>query len=233
MKQRHANKRFLLVLALVCMTTASFADSAPAPPELIDYINQPAHIKAVADVIRAQAAQIPMCHPTRNLVRQLTAPAPVLFGVNGQPSRGRWTEKLTVEGCSQSGVFSGVFNVMTFVDRSGQIHTVGLLPGTTRADPLLQRDALIYVAQAFIAASHHASPPPAGCKLETAHVVDTAFDGFSGAPAVDVPSGRDPRPWRENWTLLACNVPFLIFLLFTPDATGTAIAVKGAGARLK
>lgn len=100
-------------------------------------------MQAVEAVIRAQAALIPMCHPTKNLARQLTAPGPVLFGPDGQPSGGRWTEKLTADGCSQSGIFSGVFNVMTFVDKSGQIHTVGLLPGTTLVDPFLQLDALV------------------------------------------------------------------------------------------
>jgi hypothetical protein len=216
------------------MATEALADTVPAPPELINYVNQPAHMKVILDVIRAQAAQLPMCHPTRNLVRQITAPGPVLFGANGQPSGGRWTERLTYEGCSQPGLFSGVFNVMTFVEKSGQILTLALLPGTTRADPFLQRDALVYVARWFIAASgHNRAPPPAGCKLETSHIIDTAFDGFSGAPAGDIPPGRGPRPWRENWTLLACNVPFMLFLQFTPDATGTTFALVGVGARLK
>lgn len=233
-KQRHVDILFILALALLCTATAGLADSVPVPLELINYINQPAHVEAVEGVIRGEAAQIPMCHPTRNLGRQLTAPGPVLFGANGQPSGGRWTEHLKVDGCSQSGIFSGVFNVMTFVDKSGEIHTVGLLPGTTKADPLLQKDALAYVARAFIAASgHNPVPPPAGCKLETSHIIDTAFDGFSGAPAVDVPPGRDPRPWRENWTLLACNVPFMLSLQFTPDANGVTFALVGASARLK
>lgn len=232
-KQRHVDILSILALGLLLTATVGLANSVPVPPELMNYINQPGHIKAVEDVIRGQAAQIPMCHPTRNLIRQLIAPGPVPFGANG-PSGGRWTERLTYEGCSQSGIFSGVFNVMTFVEKSGQIHTVALLPGTTRADPFLQRDALVYVARAFIAASVHNSVPlPAGCKLETSHIIDTAFDGFSEAPAVDVPPGRDPRPWRENWTLLACSVPFMLFLQFTPDATGTTFALVGAGARLK
>lgn len=226
-KQRHVDKIFILALALLCTATAGLADSVPAPPELLNYISQPAHIKAVMDVIRAQAAQIPMCNPTnaKKLVmrRELTAPGPVLFGANGQPSGGRWTETLTLNGCSQS----GIFNVMTFVDRSGQIHTVGLLPGTTKADPLLQRDA------SEIAFSIVAGHGTAGCKLEVWRIIDTAVAGFSGAPAFDMQPGHNSRPWRENWTVLACNVQVIVPLDFIPDATGTKIAASGADVRVK
>src|SRR5271168_5219492 len=40
-------------LAALCAATAGLADPIPAPPELMNYVNQPAHIKAVMDVIRA------------------------------------------------------------------------------------------------------------------------------------------------------------------------------------
>ena len=230
MKQHSATRFVVLTLAALFISRAGLADSVPVPPELINYVNQPAHLKAVLDVIRAEAAQIPICNPTKLKHSRLTTPGPVLFGANGQPSSGRWTETLTFDGCSQS----GIFNVMTFVNRSWQIHTVGLLPGTTKADPLLQRDTMVYVARGFIAASGHNSvPPPAGWKLETSHIIDTTFDGFSGAPTVDARPGRNSRPWRENWTLLACNVPFILSLQFMPDATGTTFALVGAGARLK
>jgi hypothetical protein len=223
-KQYPANRLIFLALAALCTATAGLADPVPAPPELMNYVKQPAHIKAVLDVIRAQAAQIPMCNPTNVKNSELTAPGPVLFGASGQPSGGRWRETLTVNGCGES----GIFNVMTFVDNTGQIRTVGLLPGTTRASPILQRDASEY---AFIgAASLRAS---AGCKPELWRIIDTVFAGFSAAPAVNVPPGRDPRPWRENWTVLACNVQIIVPLRFVPDATGTGIAVSGADVRLK
>jgi hypothetical protein len=211
-KQRHVNKLSILALALLCTATAALADPVPAPPELINYVNEPAHLKVVLDVIRAQAARIPMCSPTKLRHSRLTAPGTVLFGASGQPSGGRWTETYTFDGCSQS----GVFNVMTFIDKTGQIRTVGLLPGTTLASPGLQRDAS---EAAFIGAFLRA---PAGCKpSQLQRIIDTAFAGFSGAPAVDVPPGRDPRPWRENWTVLVCNVEVTVPLHFTPDATGT------------
>jgi hypothetical protein len=217
------NRLLFFALTLVCTATAGLADPIPASPELVNYANRPAHIRAVLDVIRAQAAEIPMCHPATAKSSVLTAPGPVLFGDNGQPSGGRWTETWTVNGCSQS----GVFNVMTFVDKTGQVRTVGLLPGTTRADPLLQKDAS---EQAYPAAMGRA---PAECKPQLWRIIDTAFIEFSGAPAVDVPPGRDPRPWRENWTLLACNVRIIVPMHFIPDATGTKIIWIGAEIRVK
>jgi hypothetical protein len=131
---------------------------------------------------------------------------------------------LAFDGCSQS----GIFNVMTFVGKTGQIRTIGLLPGTTRANPILQRDA----AQAALVGAFLRAP--AGCKpSQSQRIIDTAFIEFSGAPAADVPSGRDPRPWKENWTVLVCNAQIIVPLHFTPDATGTTFTWSGAEVRLK
>jgi hypothetical protein len=224
MKQHRTYRHLSLALALLCMTTAGLADPVHAPPQLMNYVRQPAHIKVVMDIIRAVAAQIPMCHPTTAKGSVLTAPGTVLFGANGQPSSGLWQETWTVDGCSQS----GIFNVMTFVDKTGQIRTVGLLPGTTRASRILQRDAAQYaLVGAFLRA-------PAGCKPnQPQRIIDTAFIDFSGPPAVDVPPGRNPRPWKENWTVLVCNVQIIVPLHFTPDATGTKFTWSGTEVRLK
>ena len=222
MKHR-ANRMIFLALAALCTATAGLADPVPASPELVNYVKAPAHIKAVMDVIRAQATQIPNCIPTNVKSSGLSASDPVKFGANGEPSGGGWRETRTVDGCSQS----GIFNVMTFVDKSGQIHTVGLLPGSTGANPILQRDAR---QQAFAIVLGRA---PAGCKPELWRIIDTAFVGFSGAPAFDVQPGQNSRPWNENWTVLACDVQIIVPLDFIPDATGTKIVARGADVRLK
>ena len=90
-------------------------------------------------------------------------------------------------------------------------------PGTTAAEPRLQKDALQYAAMGMVKLA------PSGCK--DFKYLDTAFEAF-GATSSNVQPGRQSRMWTEKWTVRACGVDGVVRMHFTPNATGTTISVK-------
>ena len=87
------------------------------------------------------------------------------------------------------------------------------LPGSSRADALLQHDAMFYVGQ-------NVGVRQKGCTRF--NVVDTEFVRYEAAAATR-------RPWHETWTVTACGHTWKVPISFTPDATGTNITVPIAG----
>jgi hypothetical protein len=95
-----------------------------------------------------------------------------------------------------------------------------LLPGTTAADPLLQREGL----RLALMAVKDAAP---GC--ERVAVNDTRADPSAG-PALGR-SGAARRPWVEVWTLSACGRAFAVPVRFAPGRDGTEITVDPSAVR--
>jgi hypothetical protein len=54
------------------------------------------------------------------------------------------------------------------------------------------------------------------------HAVDTTFKDFGQVVNADVPAGRDPRSWREDWSFIGCGQPTSVVVRFIPDHTGTS-----------
>ena len=134
--------------------------------------------------------------------------APV-FDDKGQPQSGRWVEHVSVEGCGRP----WRLNVLMMVTTPGTLATMPMAPGTTRADPVLQRDAATF---AFAAARID----PKGCK--PIYLADTAYGGASDEPA-KIPG----KPaWSETWTVAQCDHKTAVAMTFTPDASGVAIVAK-------
>ena len=187
--------------------------AAPRKMDLPAYLQQPEHQEAVVSVAKAQLKQVASAcpNPVIKPTGQLTLLDP-FRAAEGKPYAGAWSERLESTGCGP--VRS--LNVLTVLRQDGTPQIVGLMPGDTHTDPMMQKNALQY-AQAVAA---RAAPP--SCK--TLAFVDTKFDGFSGLPNPEVTDGRESRPWREIWTLSACGTLFDINLMFTPNARGTALA---------
>jgi hypothetical protein len=136
----------------------------------------------------------------------LTA-GPVDFAPDGKPLNGRWKEVISVDGCHQS----GVFNVMTMV-KEGSVQVAGMLPGSSITGYQMQRDA------ASTAAKMAAPAFPAGCQQIS--IIDTAFQGYAEPVKQTLAPGRDPRSWRETWTVLACNKDVSVSMTFVPSPDG-------------
>lgn len=118
---------------------------------------------------------------------------------------GAWKQSVVAHGCGED----RQFNVLFLVDQQKQLRAAPLNPGTSRADPILQKDGGIYAVTA-------AGPSPKGCK--DLYIADTKFITFeSSAPNAPAP------PWTEEWTINQCNDLSIVTMHFVPDATGTGI----------
>jgi hypothetical protein len=140
--------------------------------------------------------------------------APVQF--DGQRfTAGAWKETVQATSCGKS----RVHNVHTFVRPDGNLQRSPMLPGSSIADLLLQRDTvgLVYVN---VAANAKDCP-------RTGHFIEnTKFLRWDPRPIPNAKSGPNARAWDEEWTASACGKSILFSVRFTPDATGTAFAVQ-------
>ncbi|MEW9305851.1 MULTISPECIES: hypothetical protein [Labrys] len=137
---------------------------------------------------------------------------PVSAGPQGSPASGRWKQSFPVSGCGNDTVLNLYFSVAA----DGKPQAGATLPGTTLADPLLQRDALLY-------ANLGATRAVADCKNFL--VIDTKAPASSQPPGT---GGGLKAPWSETWTLSGCSRKVDVRMDFTPDSTGTTIAPRDA-----
>jgi hypothetical protein len=137
----------------------------------------------------------------------------VSFGSDGVPNAGAWKEMFPVSGCGNDTELNFYFGV----DTNGKINTTIGIPGSTRADPLLQRDGHTY---AFMGASVAAKT----CKQFV--VKNSRFEAFGWRkpPTPDPGPTARLRPWWETWTVVGCGRTFDVPMNFAPDQTGTVIS---------
>jgi hypothetical protein len=197
----------IVTIAAAC---AAVTDAA-VPPVLAKIIASAEHRKAVIEAAQQSSAWLNnRCGRATFAITPDVAiyQAPEL-DAQARPTAGAWRERIIATGCGAS----RTLNVLKFVKSPGSLVSGTLLPGTTRADPLLQRDAFHYATVAAAA--------PATCGQT--YVADTAFAGIEGAANASLPPGRRYPPWKEEWTVVACDRRSVVTLHFAPDATGTNI----------
>jgi hypothetical protein len=203
-------RRSLGLLVCLCLSVPALADESPQA-KLEHFLVQPENHDAVVQVLKLQWNQVvgAACESIKPVNWQVTTYIPVEFGADGKPSKGSWKESVTSEGCG----FTKILNVASAVGPDGTVKRLGLLPGSSHADPVLEQDARL---QAFAAAG---AMLPKDCKPVI--ITDTAFIAQEGTPSAQVLPGRDPHPWREEWTLKGCGSTAIVTMHFIPDAKGT------------
>ena len=210
--------RISACLVALCVSTAPAWGQAPAPAQPAAKMDLPAYVKLPANrALIAETAKnqiklaIPACASgTFTPSGVVTVLDPPHFA-EGKPYVGAWVERVDATGCGPI----HVLNVLTVAHADAPPQIVGMMPGDTHTDPMMQKNALQY-AQAIAA---RAAPPD--CKQLA--FIDTKFDGYTGLPSNDVTDGRENRPWREIWTATVCGTLMDIGLTFTPNARGTAL----------
>jgi hypothetical protein len=136
----------------------------------------------------------------------------ITFDSNGIPNAGGWWERIPVAGCGND----TTINLYFAVGADGKIATIVAFPGTTRANLVLQRDALKF---ANLGAGSRAKD----CKQFV--VTNTRFEGFGLRNPATPDPGADARfrPWWETWMMAGCGQSLDVPINFIPDATGTTI----------
>ncbi len=193
--------------------TATQPSQQALPPALLPLLTTPDHRAALLRAAHAvDPPGTPAC-PDANYVTtgDVGILVPPKVDASGKPTEGVWKESIRVDGCGPE----RILNAMTQVQSNGTLQTSPLLPGTTIADPQLQRDSVQYAAAGM-------GSMPSGCNQ--GGVVNTQFVGVDGQPpGTPQPANAAAKPWTEIWTLEACGKRAEVRMSFTPDATGTAI----------
>lgn len=139
---------------------------------------------------------------------------PMDFDSAGLATAGMVRFPVKEEGCG----IARLLNVLVWTQGPGAAGTSPLAPGSTIADPILQKDA---GGRAYDAAMR-AALPDAACRIK--YLADTEFVDRQN-------SAEDPSKlvsWREKWTIVLCNKKVIVPIRFTPDSTGTAILAGGS-----
>jgi hypothetical protein len=183
----------------------------PVTPQIIAYLQSEVHGRALAGAAQQQLARIPGACPNGRYERipSISFFAPAQFDAQGNPTHGAWKESFDYVGCDSR----RRFNLITVVLPGKGAQVAPLLPGTTIADPRLQKDSILFAFTGTAALTHD-------CKEKL--VVDTHFDAWTGDVVKDAASPH-ARPWQETWTVWACGQAIDVPMHFTPDRTGTGI----------
>jgi hypothetical protein len=201
--------RWLSCLAVILLApvAGAWAEEPDATASFAAMLRSTQHRNTVLETARQGTIWVndPCPSATFTPLDQYAVYQPVRVGRGGKPTAGAWRESVKVEGCG----VSRILNVFTAVHSAGDLVSVAGLPGTTRADPLLQRDSMPIVTPAV-------KGRPAGC--QQLYVADTRFIATEGEAG---PVGSARRvPWREEWTFVTCDKRSVVTVHFTPTPDG-------------
>ena len=143
---------------------------------------------------------------------QVTVVTQVTFASDGYPSGGVWRQDFPVSGCGNDTTLHLYFQATS----DEKINSLTALSGGTHTDLTLQGNALPLARNAVIAA---------GGRCQTFDVSDTHFDSYEAAASAEAPEPAGRKAWHESWRLSGCGARYVVHMLFTPDASGTAIHV--------
>jgi hypothetical protein len=204
--------RQLLIGALGSCMLAAHAASGPDDSAFLHLLSDPAEQQHVIEVAGRSTVflQNPCADAQFTVEKKVTPYKPLGFDASGNIVSGAWKQFVQEKGCG----VTRALNVVVVVQDAGQLGIVPLLPGTTHADPVLQKDAMQYAVQALASVR---GGREANCTV--GYVADTEYLGEDG----EALPGAKGRPWKEMWTLQSCTQKMRVPMQFTPDSTGTSI----------
>lgn len=200
-----------LAAGLVLLGPAGSVAEAPAP--LASLLQDPAEQQ---QVIRGAAAaavmqQEPCATAGYAVEKKLVIYRQPVFDAGGKATSGAWKQIVDEEGCGAR----HALNVIVVAQPSGELAVLPLLPGSTHADPVLQKDAVGFVVQAAATVPGGRAPD-----CQRRYIADTEF---VEQETETLPGAKGPS-WRERWTFVSCAQRLQIPVHFIPDATGTTIS---------
>jgi len=180
--------------------------------------------RTVADQVLAfdssrESGGDPLCGSRKIASREASLP----YEQGSQGPAGQWTERWMVDRCGRQ-----VPYLVTYT-RAADGHLgvaimrlegygPGVIPGGTIADPTLQLDAFLLLAQKDL--SELEGGPCRGRKVSNTEVV-------SPLEGRQVEEGRPVAgQWAERWTLDRCGAPITYIIRFTTTRTGTTFSAE-------
>lgn len=194
------------VFAALSIATPATASSGPQPPPALQALvvssDYQANIARLFSQLPAPVFQ--RCPSLVSKGSTVTMIEPVSFAPDGYPTSGLWEQSFPVSGCGNDTTINFFFRAHS----DEKIISVVGIPGETRADMTLQRDAFRMTTTAVQAAVPN-------CEQIT--VQDSKYLG---------PVGKSHKAWQESWLLAVCTRPIPVTVTFTPDDSGTKILVS-------
>jgi hypothetical protein len=219
--RRAATGLWLGLIALCLAAPIAFCWAQPVDQVLFrNYLASSAHHDLVEAALNGLPPEVfTRCPAFRPNEPDVTVKKPVAFAQDGSPNAGAWMESFPVRGCGNDTILH-----LNFVaGEGGKLNAFMSLPGTTRADLILQHDALSY---AFL------GPRLRVKDCERMFVTNTRFETLDSIPVPDASAKTKPLPkvsaraWREVWSVSGCGHRFDVPMRFIPDETGTQIVQK-------
>lgn len=208
-KRRFYGTHVLPILSfslLVIPTTQALADEQA---NFLKLIQEPSEQQLVLNAAKQSPVVLknPCASAKFTLVNQFAIYKPLAFDSSDNISDGAWQQTVSESGCGQN----RLLKVLLFLDaHSNGLKARPLYPGSTRANPILQKDALIHAVMAAGGLQED---------YKNAYVADTEFLNETGHPL----EGVSDKPWNELWTLNIAGKKAQVIMHFIPDGTGTAI----------
>ena len=211
----------LLVLLALAMGVISHAraQSEPAGPggDFVRFVQGKEYQAAVIGKAKDQWQGFgDRCTKVRFSVPDLLVPfSPIKMGPEGKPIEGAWVQPVEATVCGKP------FHLSVFVSigSPGQpLRYTALVPGDTKADPLLAVDAF-KIAVINVPGFRDCDAMP--------QIVNSVFEGYTGGVVPDALHAGQ-RPWRESWIFRNCKGLFSVKVGFQPNKGGTAFIIYPA-----
>jgi hypothetical protein len=108
-------------------------------PELTAFVMRPEQQKAINESsVKAWFSQLPNCAEPKMKQRKVPIDQEPNFDIAGNPCSGQWRVITWIEGCGEE----RIIDLQYWFPPVGKLTTTLLLPGTTIASLILQKDAL-------------------------------------------------------------------------------------------
>ena len=209
---------FAIPVAITMVSSRAFADDSGLFAKLL---SDPAEQQRVISAAGRSTVvlQSPCPSAQFRIANKFVPYKPVSFDGTGAIVSGAWKQIVQVEGCGRT----RLLNVFVTVEGPNKLSAMPLLPGSTHADALLQKDAVKYAVVALATAR---GGREANCQI--GYVANTEY---LEQEKETLPGAKEPA-WRELWTLASCTQKMIVPMHFIPDSTGTTISA-GPGTDIK
>lgn len=183
------------------------------------YLASPAFDSRQADFVKmAKDAFYKTCETVTLGERQVQLAKPVRIGDDGQPSEGVWKVSVPADGCGTARLLNAFF-----IANPKKVVFLLTYPGTTQADPFLQRDTVMYVLTA-------ASLQDTKCDGKNRLIINTHYDGeeklsLSPSPAQEK-LGLANSQKNETWIAEICGHFYAVKVKYIPNLLGTNISTS-------
>ncbi len=215
----------LILATALCGLIGGPAASAQAPAKppserFAAYVKSADYeARIIAHTLEAERAVFPECKHV----------APVQHGLGGieetprfragleHPVGGEWLDHVMIDRCRTQ----ALENMLVTAANGQPPRIVALLPGTTEAGPLLQRDAQrIAFAAAALSAKRNGKDVQSCAATPRLVVIDTRFERRTVADRRDSGGKILAGEWDETWTVRACGDAVAVPLHFAADGKG-------------